>query len=105
MGVMVPTQKTYSSKQNLEDLFNAMKLLKSPAETEDFLSDLCTPAELNAMAERWKIARLLWSKKHSYREISEITGASTTTVGRVARFLFQENNQGYLNLINRLEES
>lgn len=96
--------KTQNTKKNLEDLFEAMKLLKDPAETEDFLSDLCTPAELNAMAERWKIARLLWSRKYSYRDISEITGASTTTVGRVARFLFQESNQGYLNLINRLEK-
>ena len=96
--------RSLNSKQNLEDLFKALELLESPAETKCFLMDLCTPSELNAMAERWNLARLLWSKNYSYREISDLTGASTTTVGRVARFLFQEDNNGYQNLINRLEK-
>ncbi|MEE2923881.1 MAG: YerC/YecD family TrpR-related protein [bacterium] len=96
--------RSLNHKQNLEDLFKALELLESPAETKGFLKDLCTPSELNAMAERWNLARLLWSKNHSYREISELTGASTTTVGRVARFLFQEDNKGYQNLINRMEK-
>lgn len=96
--------RSLNRKQNLEDLFKALELLESPAETKGFLMDLCTPSELNAMAERWNLARLLWSKNYSYREISDLTGASTTTVGRVARFLFQEDNNGYQNLINRMEK-
>tara|TARA_Y100000589_G_scaffold234578_1_gene221972 strand:+ start:1022 stop:1327 length:306 start_codon:yes stop_codon:yes gene_type:complete len=97
--------RSLKNEQNLEELFKALELLKNPAETKGFLMDLCTPAELYAMAERWNLARLLWSKNYSYREISELTGASTTTVGRVARFLFQEDNKGYKNLISRMEQS
>ena len=96
--------RSLNNKQNLDELFKALELLENPAETKGFLKDLCTPSELNAMAERWNLARLLWSKNYSYREISELTGASTTTVGRVARFLFQEENNGYQNLINRMEK-
>ena len=55
------------------------------------------------MAERWNLAELLWSKNYSYREISDLTGASTTTVGKVATSYFKDNN-GYQNLINRMEK-
>jgi TrpR-related protein YerC/YecD len=51
-----------------------------------FLLDLCTPAELEAIVDRWWTASLLNEGK-SYREISEINGVSVTTIGRVARFL------------------
>tara|TARA_B100000674_G_C37862568_1_gene925536 strand:- start:38 stop:343 length:306 start_codon:yes stop_codon:yes gene_type:complete len=97
--------RSLNHERNLEELFKALELLENPAETKGFLTDLCTPSELNAMAERWNLARLLWSRDYSYREISELTGASTTTVGRVARFLFQEDNKGYQNLISRMEKS
>ncbi len=59
------------------------------------LVDLCTPAEIRTLAERWHVARLLDGSDLSYREIQEATGVSTTTVVRVARFLKQEPHQGY----------
>ncbi|MEL0115646.1 MAG: YerC/YecD family TrpR-related protein, partial [Gammaproteobacteria bacterium] len=65
----------------------------------NFLTDLCTPNELKALEERWEVAKLLATNKYTYREISAKLGASTTTVTRVARFLFDKNNKGYTSLI------
>jgi len=59
------------------------------------LRDLCTPAEIRSLAERWHVARLLDGTDLSYRDIHEATGVSTTTIVRVARFLRQEPHQGY----------
>lgn len=49
-----------------------------------FLIDLCTPAELRALAGRWRVVPLLKAGT-PYREIYEQTGVSVTTVGRIAR--------------------
>ena len=45
-----------------------------------------TPAELEAIADRWRVVPLL-RKGVAYREIHERTGVSVTTIGRVARCL------------------
>ena len=66
------------------------------------LTDLCTPAEIRTLAERWHVARLLDRTGLSYREIHEATGVSTTTIVRVARFLKQEPHQGYRRAIDAL---
>lgn len=68
---------------------------------ERFLVDLCTPAELRALSERWHVAQILDSGKSSYRDISVETGVSTTTIGRVARFLKDEPHQGYRAVLDR----
>jgi len=65
--------------------------------------DLCTPAELRALAERWHVAKLLDAGEQSYRDINALTGISTTTIGRVARFLKDEPHQGYRAVLDRLQ--
>ncbi|MGH3014916.1 MAG: YerC/YecD family TrpR-related protein, partial [Gaiellaceae bacterium] len=55
-------------------------------EVERFLRDLCTLSELQAMAHRWEVAKLV-EQGLPYQEISRQTGASTTTVTRVAHWL------------------
>ena len=70
----------------LDELASALLTLREPAELKRFLRDLCTHAELEAMAHRWRIAQLL-DEGHSYLEIAELAGASTTTVTRVAQWL------------------
>ena len=85
------------------DLVNALSLAKSPDELQRFLVDLCTPAELRALSERWQVARLLDAGELSYRDINEKTGVSTTTIGRVARFLKDEPHQGYRVILDRLK--
>ena len=82
-------------------LFDAFAQLENGAEAARFLRDLATPAELEAFAERWRIARLLDQSNQSYREIAAETGASTTTIGRVARFLREEQHQGYRLVLDR----
>ena len=77
------------------DLCDALLSPQSGEEMERLLIDLCTPAEIRTMAERWHVARLLDGTDLSYREIHDATGVSTTTIVRVARFLRQEPNLGY----------
>jgi TrpR-related protein YerC/YecD len=85
-------------------LFDAFAKLKTSAEAARFLHDLATPAELEAFAERWRIARMLDEGGGSYRKIAAETGASTTTIGRVARFLRDEDHQGYRLVLGRLRK-
>lgn len=83
-------------------LADALTSLEDAGEMERFLIDLCTPAELRALSERWHVAKLLNEGQFSYREINARTGVSTTTIGRVARFLNEEPHQGYRAALNRL---
>ena len=92
-------------KKNIISLYKAIVNLKTSTEMQGFFRDLCTPAELQAFQERWMIAQLLDKGELSYRQISEQTGASTTTVSRVARFLSQEDNRGYRLLLDKIKES
>ena len=73
-------------KAQAQSLYKAFLTLDSEEEVRQFLLDLCTPSELEAIVDRWWTASLL-SEWRSYRDISEITGVSVTTIGRVARFL------------------
>ena len=85
-------------------LYDAFSRLESGAEAARFLRDLATPGELEAFAERWRIARTLDEGGHSYRDIAAATGASTTTIARVARFLREEKHQGYRLVLDRLQK-
>lgn len=85
-------------------LSDALTQLKTGEEMRRFLVDLCTPAELRALSERWQVACLLNGADMSYRDISAKTGVSTTTIGRVARFLKDEPHQGYRIVLDRLKD-
>jgi TrpR-related protein YerC/YecD len=86
-----------------DDLCAALLVPRDGAEMRRFLTDLCTPAEVRTLAERWHVARLLDGTKLSYRDIHDGTGVSTTTIVRVARFLRQEPHQGYRQTLDTLE--
>ncbi len=92
------------SAEDRDAVAKAILTLKDAGEVRAFLDDLCTPAELRAFAERFKVARLLDEGQLSYREISERTGASTTTVTRVARFLREMPHQGYRLVLDRMKD-
>ena len=86
----------------MTELFEAILALETQEEVESFLRDLCTLAELEAMAHRWEVARLL-DQGLPYLEIAERTGASTTTVTRVAHWL-RHGEGGYRLALDRLKE-
>lgn len=76
---------------DLDALSRALAALERSADVRAFLEDLCTPAELEAMCDRWKVVPLLLERV-PYREIHERTLVSVTTIGRVARTL--EHGEG-----------
>ncbi len=82
------------------ELFRAILDLRNIEECNRFFGDLCTPAELAAMADRWRVAKLV-DQGVPYREINERTGVSTATVTRVARALSYGQN-GYRLALDRL---
>jgi len=89
--------------QTERNLVNAMLTQRTPDELRAFLRDLCTPAELQAMADRWAVVE--WLKQGlPYREIHRLTGVSVTTIGRVARYL-GNGNGGYALAQRRLENA
>ena len=83
-----------------DQLFNAILLLRDVGECRAFFQDLCTPAELQALKDRWIVAELL-ADGLTYRDIRDRTGVSVTTVGRVARCL-SEPPAGYAAVLQRL---
>jgi TrpR-related protein YerC/YecD len=83
----------------MQELFGAILSLETLPEAEAFFRDLCTLSELEAMAHRWQVARLL-EQGLPYLEIAERTGASTTTVTRVAHWL-RHGEGGYRSALDR----
>ena len=86
----------------LDELCEALVHLQSADDFRMFLEDLCTPAELRSMADRWRVARLL-AEGISYRTINERTGVSTATITRVARSMTY-GARGYQTLLARIKE-
>ena len=82
-----------------EDLFATIVSLRTPEEAQHFLRDLCTRSELDAMAHRWQVARLL-DEGLPYLETAKRAHASTTTVTRVAQWL-RNGEGGYALALRR----
>ncbi|WP_298624668.1 YerC/YecD family TrpR-related protein [uncultured Legionella sp.] len=96
--------KTQTTTKNtaLPELMDAIGLLKNKDEAMQFFTDLCTPAELESMADRWQVVPLL-RQGIPYRTIHEQTGVSVTTITRVARCL-SFGTGGYQLIADRMEE-
>ena len=93
-------QESLRQKKQAEDaLFEATVSMRNVDECRSFLRDLCTPAELQALVDRWQVVNLL-QQNFPYRQIHEMTGVSVTTVGRVARFL-SDGFGGYRTALSR----
>ena len=83
-------------------LYRAVLTMRSEREIQVFFGDLCTPAELQALADRWAVVDLL-DRGMPYRQINAETGVSVTTIGRVARFL-ADGYGGYNLALQRLKK-
>ncbi len=97
-----PSQKR-ELKSAARSLSEALLSLETTQEVKQFLEDLCTPAELEAMVDRWRVAQLV-NQGYSYRDIREMTKVSVTTIGRVARFI-EQGTGGYRTALDRLEKT
>ncbi len=82
-------------------LYQAVLALESPEECRAFFQDLCTVAELRAMAQRLEVAQLL-DEGLIYNDILQRTGASSATISRVNRAL-QYGANGYKTVLPRLK--
>lgn len=85
--------------KKIKALANAFLALKSESEMMSFLRDLCTIEELEELSGRWEAAEML-NKKISYRDIARETGLSTTTVTRIAHWLYHGEG-GYQNVLDK----
>jgi len=94
-----PSQKR-KLKTAARTLSEALCALDTPEEVRLFLEDLCTPAEIEALVDRWRVAQLL-DQGHTYRDIRELTQVSVTTIGRVARFM-EMGTGGYRTVLDRI---
>ncbi len=86
-----------------DKLFDAVLALQSREECYQFFEDLCTITELQAMSQRFHVARLL-RQGLVYNEVGRLSGASSATISRVNRCL-QHGAGGYPLLLDRLEAS
>jgi TrpR-related protein YerC/YecD len=85
------TEDSWRKEPWFRSFCSALLACKTHEEMADFLRDVSTLSEMQALSERLEVARLL-AQGLSYRQVAAKTGASTTTVTRVAHFL--ENGEG-----------
>lgn len=86
--------------QDVDELFDAILMLKTKEECYRFFEDICTIKEIQSIAQRLEVAKLLTMKK-TYTEIESKTGASTATISRVNRSL-NYGVDGYKIVLERL---
>ncbi|MFW5816712.1 MAG: YerC/YecD family TrpR-related protein [Wenzhouxiangella sp.] len=89
-----------AARSSLAEAFLAMR---TPEECRALLRDLTTPAELEALVDRWRVVKFL-DQGMPYREIHAQTGVSVTTIGRVARYL-ENGNGGYRLALERIKQT
>jgi len=89
-------------KKATKTMCDAFLAMQAREEILNLLNDLCTPSELEAITDRWWVLQLL-QEKMPYRQISERTGVSVTTIGRVARY-WREGAGGYQLALERINK-
>lgn len=96
----------YDSKvrsDQVDTLFKAILMLKTEEECYRFFEDLCTFKEIQSLAQRLQVAKMLKDER-TYGEIETETRASTATISRINKFL-QYGSDGYNLILDRLMEA
>lgn len=88
--------------RELDQLFKAVLALEDVEECYRFFDDLCTVNEIQSLAQRLEVARMLREGK-TYHKIETETGASTATISRVKRCL-NYGNDAYEMALDRVKE-
>ena len=91
--------KSKLKNQVLDELFEAFNTVTSKKDWYKIFEDLCTIQEIKDMALIYDVAKKLHAGL-SYQNISDITGASSTTISRVAKAL-SYGEGGYVLLLNK----
>lgn len=84
----------------LDLLFRAVLSLSTPEECYRFFEDLCTIREIQSLAQRMEVARML-DQGNSYQKTISSTGASSATISRVKRCL-DYGADGYRIVLDRI---
>jgi TrpR-related protein YerC/YecD len=87
--------------KELDQLFQAVLSLKDLEECYRFFDDLCTINEIQSLAQRLDVARML-REGNTYHKIETETGASTATISRVKRCL-NFGNDTYEMVLQRVK--
>lgn len=82
-----------------EALLAALLSLRNRDQMAAFVRDLCTLQEIETLASRWAVVRLL-EQGLPYREIADATGVSTATITRINQWL-QHGTGGYRQALQR----
>ena len=88
--------------ESTDRLFDAILNLEDRAACYAFFEDLCTITELQAMSQRFHVARLL-KEGLVYSEVGRLSGASSATISRVNRCL-QHGAGGYQLVLERISD-
>ncbi|SRR5690554_3424721 len=88
--------------RELDQLFNAILSLRDLEECYRFFDDLCTVNEIQSLAQRLEVARML-REGNTYHKIETETGASTATISRVKRSL-NYGNDAYGMALDRIKK-
>lgn len=89
--------------KKIAELMSAIVSIETEEEALRFFTDLCTPAELEAMADRWQVVPMV-REGVPYRSIHEHTGVSVATITRIARCI-NLGEGGYSLIADRLNKS
>ena len=93
--------KPYHNK-DMDFLYRGILPLLPREECYAIFEDICTIKELQAMAQRFRVAAQLRDNKN-YNEIQADTGASSATISRVNKCLLYGGG-GYSTALERLNE-
>ena len=87
--------------KTLDQLFEAILSLQDVEECYRFFDDLATMNEVQSLAQRLEVARML-EEGYTYQKIEADTGASTATISRVKRALNYGNDM-YTEVLDRVQ--
>ena len=99
---MVDVQIDKLRGKSLDQLFEAILSLENIEECYRFFDDLCTVNEIQSLAQRLEVARML-RDGFTYHRIETETGASTATISRVKRCL-NFGNDAYIMALDRIHK-
>ena len=87
--------------KEVDQLFEAILLLRKVDECYRFFEDICTVKEIKSISQRLAVARML-NEGAKYSDTSRVTGASTATISRVKRCL-NFGAEGYKLILERMK--